>query len=761
MNNEPKEGALIQAAQIIVREVGANPALPYERQFKGRGIVTCAGGCTYFTNAWILIKMLRHCGCKLPIELWHFGEEEMDAKMRQIISDLDVQCRDVSPFCLTSSRTGWALKTVAIARSSFEEVLYLDADNVAAQDPSFLFDIPQYEETGALFWPGTRLLSDKHPFWQVFGLMPVDEPEVETGQMVINKRTRWKPLMFADQLSLRSDVFHQFQCGGKELFRFVCRKLGQDYAMPQSPPQMLTTGEVVDAVLCQQTFSGERLFQHRLFRKWDLLAPNPWVSGFFFESQCHVFIEELKKRWDGRCGSRQHRVKSANLLRCKESLISNCWRLELSGSAQELLPQPTPEPSPANSKGDFPDFVKPPPDLSKVNIEGRTTDVSLISGRFHDPHPSTREIVFARNGTLKKGASPETGCFWDLNELPKQMQLLLSSDNHELISLTRVSVDCWKGRCVDGPMAGRDAVLSTVQKRYPHLVNTSKDHSGQGGRREIVRSVGKQIRVACSGADLGDHILAVYACAGLSRSGVRVTFHTPRAEWLSRATEPGLIISRKERKNCRDVNYDPECQMRYGLSRASWYASALHPLLKPVKPAVNTKPGARRFPFDKYILFKPCSENRAKMWPESHWTRLANLLRGQAYEMVAFGTKDQAGSLLRTFSQTQTYWVVGQTPEWIMDALLGAAAYVGIDDGITHLSALLGVKTVAIHSQLPASFLWGPAEVESVTPNTACALCRFQDDRGYLESCEVGCSALATISPETVLKRLLKLLDKE
>jgi hypothetical protein len=41
-------------------------------------------------------------------------------------------------------------------------VLYLDSDNVPAQDPSFLFDATEYERTGALFWPD---------FWLVFGQM--------------------------------------------------------------------------------------------------------------------------------------------------------------------------------------------------------------------------------------------------------------------------------------------------------------------------------------------------------------------------------------------------------------------------------------------------------------------------------------------------------------------------------------------------------------------------------------------------------------
>lgn len=36
---------------------------------------------------------------------------------------------------------------------SFAEVLYLDSDNIALTDPTFLFEHPVYQERGAVFWP--------------------------------------------------------------------------------------------------------------------------------------------------------------------------------------------------------------------------------------------------------------------------------------------------------------------------------------------------------------------------------------------------------------------------------------------------------------------------------------------------------------------------------------------------------------------------------------------------------------------------------
>ena len=56
-------------------------ASPTER-FAGRGIVICAGGSALFTNAYVLIHVLRNAlQCRLPIEVWYFGSAEMSPRM--------------------------------------------------------------------------------------------------------------------------------------------------------------------------------------------------------------------------------------------------------------------------------------------------------------------------------------------------------------------------------------------------------------------------------------------------------------------------------------------------------------------------------------------------------------------------------------------------------------------------------------------------------------------------------------------------------
>ncbi|NLF73509.1 MAG: hypothetical protein GX575_31110, partial [Candidatus Anammoximicrobium sp.] len=128
---------------------------------------------------------------------------------------------------------GFESKPYAIQWSRFAEVLYLDADNVPVRDPTFLFETPQYGQSGAIFWPDYHRLSRERAAWRVFGNVPYrDEPEVESGQIVIDKARCWRALTFANWCGERSAFFFQHVYGDKELFHLCWRKLGQEYAMP-------------------------------------------------------------------------------------------------------------------------------------------------------------------------------------------------------------------------------------------------------------------------------------------------------------------------------------------------------------------------------------------------------------------------------------------------------------------------------------------------------------------------------------------------
>lgn len=266
---------------------------PYPGGYAGRGIVTCAGGVKYLTCAWVLIKMLRHLGCKLPIEVWYLGDDEGDPDWIKLVEPLGVTCIDAHEIATRHPHprlTGWESKSYAVLHSRFQEVLFLDADNVPVVDPSYLFEDEQYVKAGAVFWPDSPAMSADNVAWQVFGVPYRHEQEVESGQMVIDKQRCWQAINLADWYNQHSDFFYQYVYGDKDTFRFAWHRTGTSFVMSPYAHEPIRHG------LYQFDLTGRRLFQHRIHDKWSLLGNTP-CEGFQHEPECFAFVRELGDQW--------------------------------------------------------------------------------------------------------------------------------------------------------------------------------------------------------------------------------------------------------------------------------------------------------------------------------------------------------------------------------------------------------------------------------------------------------------------------------
>jgi hypothetical protein len=281
----------VQKAEKFISKLPTEPP-----PSKGRGIIICGGGVKYFTSAWICIRMLRHLGCELPIQLWHLGRHEVDARMREVIQPYGVECVDALELrkqMPVRRLNGYELKAYSLLHSPFREVLLLDADNVPLTDPCFLFETPEFRETGALFWPDYGRLAPTRAIWKLCGVPFRDEPEFESGQIVVDKHRCWKALALSMWYNEHSDFFYRFIHGDKDTFHMAFRKLEIPYAMPAKPIESL------EGVMCQHDFQGNRIFQHRNSHKWSLSDPNKRIEGFIHEDLCLSFLDELKAQWNG------------------------------------------------------------------------------------------------------------------------------------------------------------------------------------------------------------------------------------------------------------------------------------------------------------------------------------------------------------------------------------------------------------------------------------------------------------------------------
>jgi hypothetical protein len=269
----------------------------YPSSYSGRGTVICGGGKKYFTNAWIAINMLLYLKSDLPIQLWYLGAKEMDDHMIGLAESLGAECvnaqkiRELYPARILN---GWELKPYAIIHSPFKEVLFLDADNVPVVKPDFLFETPEFQETGAIFWPDFNRLGPEREIWEICGVPYADEPEFETGQIVIDKEKCWKELCLTMWYNEYSDFYYQYVHGDKETFHMAFRKMNKCFSMVPTSVYSLT------GTMCQHDFNGNRIFQHRNVDKWDLDRGNYLIYDFWYEEKCLQFLEMLRILWDGK-----------------------------------------------------------------------------------------------------------------------------------------------------------------------------------------------------------------------------------------------------------------------------------------------------------------------------------------------------------------------------------------------------------------------------------------------------------------------------
>ncbi|MET4082940.1 alpha 1,2-mannosyltransferase [Pedobacter sp. UYP30] len=242
------------------------------KSFSGRGIVYTAGGVSYITCAYVSITYLRRLGCDLPVEIWHRGNE-IPEEIMDSFSSLNVEFRDFLE--LDGNLTGVMLKPLAIINSSFQEVLYLDADNNCVTDPSFLFDCAEYLCNGALFWPDYWRTDGKNPIWAITQTIANSDPEQESGQILVDKRKCWNALQLCLYFNKLSEFYYLILHGDKDTFKFAWLATKTSFHMIRSDVAScgyLHAGEFHGTTMVQYSPKGELLFLHRNLLKWDITS---------------------------------------------------------------------------------------------------------------------------------------------------------------------------------------------------------------------------------------------------------------------------------------------------------------------------------------------------------------------------------------------------------------------------------------------------------------------------------------------------------
>ena len=282
---------------LLTQRLATLEPYPAER-FAGKGIVIPAGGPDLFTNAYVLIHLLRAVhGCDLPIDVWHFGPAEMSPRMKHLLCELAVDTVDAEEILAAhpaTIRSGWPLKPYALMWSRFDEVLMLDADQVPLRDPADLFACDGFRTTGALLWPDVNDILAANPAWAACDLPARAMPAIESGQLMIDKRRHWAALQVALHLNEQADYFYEFLYGDKDTWLLALLLAGEPYALLPHRP-------FADVPFClhQRDAEGNPLFQHRTGAKWRYAGAQVELPNAALREECMQALATLRQQWNG------------------------------------------------------------------------------------------------------------------------------------------------------------------------------------------------------------------------------------------------------------------------------------------------------------------------------------------------------------------------------------------------------------------------------------------------------------------------------
>lgn len=238
----------------------------------GRGVVIPAGG-AYLVGAWVIIGLLRHLGCLLPVEIWHQGPAELtpvaDAIARRFSR---VKFCDIGRSGGAREKGGWQLKAEALARTGFREALLLDADNHPLSDPIHLFGSPELAAAGTLFWRGpTGFIEYASGVWPRFGLTARTQAGIDSAQILVDRERAWTAIAFAEFLNQNSAIYWRDIWGDADTFVLAWLKTETPFWMSgQKPP-------LVGRSMYYATPAGKACFRHRFDEKWSIKeAPPQW-----------------------------------------------------------------------------------------------------------------------------------------------------------------------------------------------------------------------------------------------------------------------------------------------------------------------------------------------------------------------------------------------------------------------------------------------------------------------------------------------------
>ncbi|KUJ17682.1 glycosyltransferase family 71 protein [Mollisia scopiformis] len=214
-----------------------------------QGIVTTAGG-AYFPVLLTSLLLLRQTGSALPVEIFILDDSEYESLVcESVFPQLGATCILLSPFLASSNYKfvveGYQIKILSILFSSFEHVLFLDADNFPVSDPEPLFSSSAYTSAGLVLWKDFWKPTFSPHFVNITSTEPSLENTIEAGQILVSRRERARTLMLAAYYNIWGEWYFDLITqggpgeGDKDTFLPAARAVGEEVYVVGRGPEYL------------------------------------------------------------------------------------------------------------------------------------------------------------------------------------------------------------------------------------------------------------------------------------------------------------------------------------------------------------------------------------------------------------------------------------------------------------------------------------------------------------------------------------------
>ncbi|KAJ5092345.1 hypothetical protein NUU61_007215 [Penicillium alfredii] len=165
-----------------------------------KGVVSTAGG-AYLPVLVISLRMLRQTGSMLPVEVFLADESEYEEYIcDEVLPALQARCVVLSRILKAAPAKiqKYQFKPFAMLFSSFEQILFLDADAFPLERPEKLFRNEPFRSTEMVTWPDFWASSVSPLFYEIAGqpVPPMDlRQSTESGEVLISKKTHTRTLL--------------------------------------------------------------------------------------------------------------------------------------------------------------------------------------------------------------------------------------------------------------------------------------------------------------------------------------------------------------------------------------------------------------------------------------------------------------------------------------------------------------------------------------------------------------------------------------